>query len=224
MSSPSDDLIAKLAATPRSPRRLLDELVMVARAYAATDRPRPEVELLLIGGQVVRGKLAGLGDDGGVAIATIVTGGQPRAPAIACVRVDQIAAVIAADASVLVRAATPTEPAPTKLELARALGARAESLTTALGRALPMTTVAELDDDGRRAVAAALPALVDTLRAISRDPAGKKALDALSGIELAAAAQPELRRDAAKLVFVAPLRSADAWPPARLRVELDKLL
>ena len=220
----TDDVIAQLIATPRSPRRLLEDLAALARVLAGHDRPRPEVELYLAGGQVVRGRLAGVVDDGGATIAMVITGGQPRTPALAYVRVDHVVAVIAADASLLVRAPVSDQPAPRKLELARALGARAESLTTALGRALPMTTVAELDDDGRRAVAALLPALVDTLRAIARDGMGKQALDALAGVELGAAAQPAVQRADGKLVVLAPKLAMDAWAPARLRAELEKLL
>ena len=101
-------------------------------------------------------------------IALLHTGGQPRTPAVAFVRVDTVLAVTVIDASVLVKAPTADTPAPSKLELARALGARADSLTTALGRALPMTAAPDLDDDGRRAVAQVLPSLTDTLRDLAR--------------------------------------------------------
>ena len=203
---------------------MLEELAAIGRVLAAADRPRPEIELYLVGGHVLRGRLAGIGDDAGTAVVSVVTGGHPRSPALGCVRVDQIAAVVALDASVLVRPVVSDQPAPSKLELVRALGARAESLTTALGRALPLTTVPELDEDGRRAVAAVLPALVDTLRAIAREALGKAALDALDGVELGAAGQPELRRDGNKILVLASRVPMDAWPAARLRAELEKLL
>lgn len=218
----SEDVTTQLAV--KSPRRVLEELAKISTKLASMDRPRPEVELHLASGQVVRGRVVAVGDDQSTAMLLLLTGGQPRTPSIAYVRVDQIAALTIADASLLVKPIVSDEPAPSKLELARALGARSESLTTALGRALPMSAVPELDDDGRRAVASVLPALVDSLRAISRDAMGREALDKLSGVELSAGNRPELRRDGDKVYLVAAKLATDAWPAERLRNELEKLL
>jgi hypothetical protein len=212
----SDDITIQLAA--KSPRRLLDDLAKLAKTHGS----RPEVELVLSAGTIVRGRVASLGDDGGGPIVLVQTGGEPRAPSVAYVRVDAVVAITVVDASVLVRPASSETPAPSKLELARALGARADSMTTALGRALPMTASPDLDDDGRRAVAALLPPLVDTLRAIAREGTRKHGLDALAGIELGAGQRAEIRRNGDKLVIITS--RADSPAPDRLRAEIEALL
>jgi hypothetical protein len=210
----SDDVITQLTA--KSPRRLLEDLAKLAKTT------RPEVELVLGSGGVVRGVVVGLGDDGGGQVALIHTGGQPRAPTVAYVRVDGIVAITVVDASVLVRAAPTASSAPSKLELARALGARAESLTTALGRALPITAVPDIDDEGRRAIAALLPPLVDTLRAIARDPAHRKALDALAGLELGTGPRLDISRQGDRVVIIT---TRGETPTAeRLRADLETVL
>jgi hypothetical protein len=217
-----EDVAAQLAV--KSPRRVLEELAKISAKLASMDRPRPEVELYLVSGQTLRGRVVSVGDDQSTPMLVLVVGGQPRAPSVAYVRVDHIVALQLGDASLLVKPIVSDEPAPSKLELARALGARSESLTTALGRALPMSAVPELDDDGRRAVAAVLTSLVDSLRAISRDAMGKEALDKLAGIELSAGNRQELRRDGDKVTLVAARLATDAWTSERLRNELEKLL
>ncbi len=83
--------------------------------------------------------------------------------------IDQLGAVVVADASLLVRGAQADAPVPTRLELARQVQARGEALVTVVGHPLPLTLAAEVDDDARRAIALALPILVEVLAAIASD-------------------------------------------------------
>ncbi|HEX7836828.1 MAG TPA: hypothetical protein VF469_05160, partial [Kofleriaceae bacterium] len=141
----NDDVTGELG--PRSPRRLLEDLAQLARILAANGRARPEVELYLASGQLVKGRIAavGDGDDRSGPIAVVIVGGTPRAPATAYVRIDQVIAVTVADAGVLLRAPTSDAPAPSRLELQRQASARGEALGARLGRALPVEIARDLD-------------------------------------------------------------------------------
>ena len=120
-----DDVISELA--PRSPLRLLEDLAQLAHGFAAIGRPRPEVELHLAGGSLVKGRLAavGRGDDRSGPIAVVIVGGSQRAPAAAYVRIDHVAAVTVGDAAIVVRAPVPV---PSRLELERQIAVRSEPL------------------------------------------------------------------------------------------------
>src|SRR5438477_6032178 len=111
----TDDVAGKLVA--KTPRRLLGELAALAPKLAS----RPEVELHMQGG-VIRGRVIAMSDAEGVVL--VQTGGAAAAPSVAYVRADDVVAVIVIDASVLVRPVVGDAPAPTRLELTRALGAR----------------------------------------------------------------------------------------------------
>lgn len=221
----NDDVTRELTA--RTPRRLLEDLAPLARVLAANGRPRPEVELYLASGQLVKGRLVevGAGDDRGGPVAVVIVGGTPRAPAAAYVRIDQVVAVVIADASVLVRAPVTDAPPPSRLELQRQAAAASEGLAGRLGHALPFEIARDLDDDGRRAVAAFLPVLVDVLVGIAADELGRLALSAIAVVEISAAAMPELWKEGPdRLVLRAPRVPTDAFTIATLRPALEKLL
>ncbi len=221
----NDDITSELTA--RTPRRLLEDLVQLARVLAANGRPRPEVELYLVGGQLVKGRLVdvGAGDDRGGPVAVVAVGGTPRSPAAAYVRIDQIAAVVVADAGVLVRAPNTDAPPPSRLELQRQAAARGDALAARLDRALPVQLAKDLDDDGRRAVAAFLPVLFDVLGGIAADELGRLALSAIAVVEIGAAPMPELWKEPPdRLVLRAPRVPTDAFTIATLRPALEKLL
>ena len=96
-------MISELA--PRSPLRLLEDLAQLAQGFAAIGRPRPEIELHLAGGSLIKGRLAavGRGDDRSGPIAVVIVGGSQRAPTAAYVRIDHVAAVTVSDAAIVVR-------------------------------------------------------------------------------------------------------------------------
>ena len=120
MSAP-EDVLGTLEA--RAPRQLLEDLSVIARAHAANDRQRPEIEVQLTSGAQIRGRIVSVTEDRAGAVAMLYVGGQPRSPSVSFVRVDQIAAITVIDASLLVRApiaelpAPPAPPAPSELEL-----------------------------------------------------------------------------------------------------------
>jgi len=218
----SDDLLAQLAGA--SPRKLLDDLARVAAALANNDRARPELELYLASGQMVRGRLVSVADDRQGAIAVVQVGGSPRAPAVTFVRVDAIAAVTVADASLLVRAPVVDAPVPSRLELGRQLAARGDALHAKLGRTLKLELASDLDDDGRRAVGTLLPLLVEVFAAIAADDMGKQALAAIEAIELAAGPSGEVVKEARGLRIRAPKLITEQLTHAALRSMLEKLL
>ena len=224
IASPGEhDLLRELAGL--APRRLLDELVRIGGVLASNGRARPEVELMLAGGQLVRGRAVSISDDPAAgAIAMIHTGGSPRAPAVTYVRVDQVAAVVVADASVLLRAPQPGAPAPSRLELQRQVAAKADQLSGKLGRTIPLAVAGDLDDDGRRAVAGVLPLVVEVLAAISADVIGRDALVPILALELGAAGDGEVTRDASKLIVRAPRLALEPYTHASLRKAIEKLL
>jgi hypothetical protein len=221
----SDDVTGELTA--RSPRRLLEELAQIARVLAANGRARPEVELYLASGQLLKGRVVevGTGDDRAGPIAVLAIGGTPRAPAVAYVRIDEIVAVTVADAGLLLRAPVSDAPAPSRLELQRTVAARGEPLARQLGRALPVSFSSDLDDDSRRALGSLLPVLFDVLGGIAGDDMGKLALAAIAGIEIGAGPTGEVWKEAPeKLVLRAPKLLNEAFTAASLRAAIEKLL
>ncbi len=221
----SDDVLAQLVG--RSPSRLLEDLAVIGRALAASDRPRPEIEVYLSGGALIRGRIVSVVDDRMGAVALIQLGGSPRTPSVSFVRIDQIAAVTIVDASLLVRAsiADASAPAPSRLELQRQAAAHADGFVGKFGRALPITLASDLDDDARRAVGVLFPVLLEVVAAIARDELGKEALGAILSIELGAASRGEVwKEDQGKLVVRAPKLVTEAFTFATLRAAIEKLL
>lgn len=219
-----DDLAARLE--PRSPRRVLEQLAPMARALAAGGRLRPELELVLASGTVLRGRMVTIGEERDGAIVVIATGGSLREPTVAYVQVNQIIAVVVSDASVLVHGPSFEQPVPSKLELARQLTALANALETDLGRPLALAVAGELDDAGRRAVAIALPLVIDVLRAVAGDPLGKEALAGLNAIELSAAppGRHGVERRERTLVVRAPTTLLDAFTAQSARTAIERVL
>jgi len=210
----TDDVLEQLAVA--TPRRVLEDLAKLGHALAKAERARPEVELVLASGHVVRGRIARVADGH----ALVVVGGSRQAPAVAFVPADQIAAVTVADASLLVRAPVPDAPVPSRLELARQLAARGE----ALGKRFELGGASELDDDGRRAIGVTLPIVADVLSKIASDAMGKEALAAIDTVELGAATSGDVQRSGMRLVVRAPKLLADQFTHAALRRAIEKLL
>ena len=221
-----DDVLAQLGHLgPRSPRRLLEDLAQLSRTLAAAGRPRPELDLYLMSGPVIHGRLVEIAEDRGAVIATMLVAGANRTLSVSFVRVDQIAAVTVVDVALLARPLVAEVPAPGRLELQRMLAARVEAITVAVGRPLPIELPADLDDDGRRAIAMVLPILAEVLIAIGGDAMGKDALSALEAIELHPAASGEVARpDPRRLVVSAPKLLTELFTATSLRTELEKVL
>ena len=99
--SAHEDVLGTLEA--RGPRQLLEDLSVIARALAANDRQRPEIEIQLTSGAQIRGRIVSVTDDRTGAVALLYVGGQPRSPSVSFVRIDQIAAVTVIDASLLAK-------------------------------------------------------------------------------------------------------------------------
>ncbi len=95
------DVLGQLAGA--SPRRLLEELSRVGVVLAKNDRTRPEVEVYLASGQLIRGRIISVSEDREGAVALLAVGGSPRGPSVTFIRVEQIAAVTVIDASLLVK-------------------------------------------------------------------------------------------------------------------------
>ena len=212
-----------------APRRLLEDLSRVAVALAKHDRVRPEVELYLASGQVVKGRVVTVSDDRQGAVAVIQVGGSVRQPAVTFVRVDQVAAVTVADASLLVNAPVSDAPAPSRLELQRQIAARLDGLHTKLGAKQPVIKLASVDDDdSRRAVGVLLPVLFDVLMAIAADDMGKQAMGALESIELTADANGEVVNEVVKgqrgFLIRAPKILTEQFTLQSLRKEIEKHL
>lgn len=222
----NDDVLSQLAGA--SPRRLLEDLARIGVALAKNDRPRPEVECFLAGGQLVRGRVVSVADDRQGAVALLAIGGNARAPSVAFVRVEQIAAVTVVDASLLVKAPVVDAPIPSKLELARQLAARSDALTTAAGKRIALTLggASELDDDGRRAIGATLPLVAEVLAAIASDDLGREALRELDTVELGSASSGDVGTydGGRRLVIRAPKLLTEQYTAATLRRAIEKLL
>lgn len=226
----TDDIVDDLSRqlTGGSPRRLLDDLARIGAALAKSDRPRPEIECFLASGQVIRGRIITVADDRGGAIALVSVGGNARAPSVAFVRIDQIAALTVVDASLLVKAPVIDSPIPSKLELQRQLAARADGLAGLAGKsiAIQLGGASELDDDGRRAIGVTLPIVIDALTAIAADDMGKEALKKLDAIELGAASSGDVGTydGGKKLVIRAPKLLTEQYTVATLKKAIEKLL
>lgn len=218
----SDDILGQLSG--RSPRRVLEDLVVLGNAFAKVDRARPEVEVYLASGALMRGRPLGIADVGGGAILTLHVGGNAQHPSVSFVRIDQIAAVTVTDASVLVKSPVSDAPVPSRLELQRQANAKAEALATALGRAVPITIPADLDDDSRRAAAAVLPMVTDVLVAIAGDDMGREALAAITEVVVSGGSSRDVHRDGTTLAVRAPKLLTEVFTPATLRVAIEKLL
>ena len=54
------DVLGQLVGAP--PRRLLEDLARTGAAHAKNDRSRPEVEVYLVSGQLVRGRIVSVVD------------------------------------------------------------------------------------------------------------------------------------------------------------------
>ena len=185
---------------------------------------RPEVDLHLASGQVMRGRLVSLSDHGQGVTILVHTGGTVKAPSVAFVRVDHVAAV--ADASLLARPVMSDAPVPSKLELQRQCAARADGLGASFGHpvAIELGGASELDDDGRRAIGVALPLVQDVLHAIASDPMGKEAVAGIKTVELGAASTLEVTLDRKRLVIRAPKLLSEQPDHAALRKAIEKLL
>jgi len=217
------DVAAEVGA--RSPRRVLDDLVQLAHALVANGRPRPEVELYLASGQLLKGRVVEVSDDRSGPMVALQVGGQPRQPAMTFVRVDHVVAVTVADASILVRAAVSDAPPPSRLELQRQIAARSDAFAAKLGGKAPAIALSgELEDDGRRALGALVPVLFDVLVAIASDEMGRTALGGITNVELIASGAAEAWKDRDKLVVRAPKLLTEAWTIASLRAAIEKQL
>ncbi|MEZ4364620.1 MAG: hypothetical protein R3B48_30875 [Kofleriaceae bacterium] len=207
------------------PRALLEALAERGSAAAKAARARPDVECYLAGGQIVRGKVLSVAPERTGPIAVLHIGGPPSAPSVAYVCVEQVVAVVVADASVLVRAAHADAPTPSRLELVRQLEARAGHLAGSLGRALPLTLAPNPDDDARRALGEALPTVASVLGAIAADELGKGALGTLSAVELGVGPALELwLEDPRRLVVRVPLLGGEPLTARGLREAIERLL
>jgi hypothetical protein len=218
----ADDILGTLEA--RAPRRLLEDLSVIARAHAANDRQRPEIEVQLTSGAQIRGRIVSVTEDRAGAVAMLYVGGQPRSPSVSFVRVDQIAAVTVIDASLLVRTPISDAPAPSGLELKRLVAAHSDSLAAMFGCATPLVIAGELDEDDRRALGVVLPVLVDVLRAVGSDEMGKTALSTIESVEISAWTHADVTKVGAKLVVHAPKLLTDAFTVASLRAAIEKVL
>ena len=217
-----DDILGTLEA--RAPRRLLEDLSVIARALAANDRQRPEIEVQLTSGAQIRGRIVSVTEDRAGVVAMMYVGGQPRSPSVAFVRVDQIAAVTVIDASLLVRAPISDAPAPSGLELKRQAAAHSDSLVVVFGRATSLVIAGELDEDDRRAIGVVIPVLVEVLRVVGSDEMGKTALSSLESVEISAWTHADVTKVGTKLVVHAPKLLTDAFTPASLRAAIEKIL
>lgn len=235
------DIVGQL--TGGSPRHLLEDLTRIGTALAKADRARPEVELYLASGSAIRGRVVSVADDrtgaiapgsvsdrpagdrAGGAIAIVLIGGSAKQPSVAFVRVDQIAALIVVDASLLVKAPSIDAPVPSKLELQRQVAARADMLADTFGRKIAIELVAsDLDDEGRRAIGIALPVIIEVLTAVATDELGKEALVSIDTLELGAAGSADVQLASKRLAIRAPKLLTEQLTHAVLRRVIEKLL
>jgi hypothetical protein len=220
----TDEILEELAGG--SPRRVLEDLARLASALAKNARPRPEVELFLASGPIVRGRIVSITEDRHAgSIAVVHVGGNVRQPSVTFVRVDQVTALSVIDASLLVRAPVTDAPAPSKLELQRQIVARADGLHAKLGRAMKIELGGiDLDDDARRAIGALVPLLFEVLTAIATDDMGKEALAPVERIELAAAPDGEVVKESRGFLVRAPKLLTEQFTHQTLRRAIEKHL
>ena len=114
---------------PRSPRRVLEELVARGDRAAAGGKDRPMVMLELASGRQLQGRCVAVADDGGLPIALLHTGGSERAPQVMHVRTDHVVAVTY-DAA---KEPPPDHSAPGRLELVRLCAAAGEEVLGSVG-------------------------------------------------------------------------------------------
>lgn len=219
-----DELVDRLK--PSSPRHLLEELAQIGATLAKHDRPRPEIELYLNSGQVVRGRLISVADTGQGASILVQVGGNPKAPSVTYVQIDRVTAITVVDAGVLAKPLLSDAPVPSRLELQRQMAARADAMSTLLGRpiAFEVGSAAELDDDGRRALGLAFPILADVMMAIAGDAIGRDALGKLDAVELASSSDNQIRLEGRRLVIHASKLLNEQHTHATLRRTIEKLL
>lgn len=206
--------------SPRAPRRVLEELAARGQRASAAGQERPLVALELASGRTMSGRCVAVGDDGGLAMVLLHTGGSERAPTVVQLRLDQVVAVGYEQGGV---ERVPRE-APSRLELARALAAGEAELARALGARLALG-VAELFDDGERLAAAALaPVLRQALLRLAADEMGQAALRGLSGVQLGAAARRAVTRSGDELRVEAAVGPDQDWACAELVAAIEKVL
>lgn len=206
--------------SPRSPRRLLEELAGAAERLAATGRPLPRVTLHLANGRDLIGRLVAFGEDGGTAVAALHVGGDAD---LAHVRVDVVAAVTVHEP--IAPARTAGDP-PGRLELARQVKARARALAAALGAELPIALDEGLAGEADlRAVAALLAILDDALAGVLADPLGVDAVRRqVESIRLGAGEESSARLLGRALHLRAARDPLAQWTPAELRAAIESAL
>lgn len=216
MSGPS--LLGQVA--PRSPRHVLEDLAARGERAVAGGKERPQVSLELASGRQLQGRVVAVGDDGGLPMVLLHTGGSERAPQVMHVRADHVVAV----SYDVVKEAPPDRAAPGRLEIARLLTAAAEELAGPLGRKLEVAAADPLDEAQRHAVAALVPTLRQALVRLAGDEMGREALSALGALRIGAASQRGAVKASNELHVDAPLPPGDEWTTAELQAALEKAL
>lgn len=210
-----------LAQTPpRSPRHVLEDLAARGERAVAGGKERPNVTLELASGRQLQGRVVAVGDDGGLAMVLLHTGGTERAPQVMQVRADHIVAV----SYEVMREVAPDRSAPGRLELSRMLTAGADDLAAALGKRLEVATAEPLDEAQRHAVAALAPALRQALVRLAADEMGREALNGIAAVRVGAAHQRGAVKASGELHVDAPLSPGDEWTAAELQAALEKAL
>lgn len=205
---------------PRSPRHVLEELVARGDRAAAGGKERPLVILELASGRQLQGRCISVGDDGGMAMALLHTGGSERAPQVMHVRTDHVVAVTYD----LVKEAPPDQSAPGRLELLRLLSSGAEGLTAVLGKKLDVLLAEPLDDAQRHAVAALVPSLRQVLTRLAGDAMGQEALSALASVRVGATTAGGVSKASGELHVDAALPPAAELTVAELQAAIEKAL
>jgi hypothetical protein len=212
------DPVARVRA--RSPRRLLEELAGTAERLAASGRPRPRVTLHLTTGRDLVGRLVAVGEDGGAAVTALHVGGDAD---VAHVRVDLVAAVTVHEPVVPARTAA---AAPGRLELARQVKSRSQSLSASLGAELPIALEEGVaGDPDLLAVAALLAVLDDAVAGVIADPLGKEAVRSQVGSLRLGAGEESSARLIDRVLHLRFARDELAqWTPSELRAAIEKAL
>lgn len=186
----------------------------------AGGKERPMVTLELASGRQLQGRCISVGDDGGMAMALLHTGGSERAPQVMHVRTDHVVAV----SYDVVKEAPPEQTAPGRLELQRLLAAAGEELSGKLGKKLEVLAAEPLDEAQRHAVAAMVPTLRQVLTRLAGDAMGQEALTALTAIRVGATAAGGALKASGELHVDAPLPPADERTAAELQAAIEKAL
>jgi hypothetical protein len=214
------------ATVPRSPRHVLEELVARGDRAAAAGQPRLVVTLELASGRSLQGRCVALGDDGGLPMVLLHTGGSERAPEVMHVRVDHVVAVGYEAAPEPVADRT----APGRLEISRALSSVADEVSAKLGGKLELTLGELADDPRRHAVMALVPVLRQVLVRLAGDAMGAEALRALAAVRIGAAttasvvlANRELP-NSRELQIDTALFPTEEWTAPDLQAAIEKAL